>query len=390
MVALAGGAATAPWVSCVTSSAPTGAVRTNARTGVIYHAPRPSGGDDAPALNTFFDEVVKDGVAAHPNTVLFRAGAVYRINSAISRGTAKAGLWSYGRRWLIYHGQGCTFDSSERTMSGMTWRVQESSNCTFKDFTTTGLPVGSPASNGFSHGLGVQGGSDLLLDGVTSRDVSGGDGFYFGDSPSGVAMRMTLQNFTVSRCSRQGVSLVATDTVTIRDGVIDDVENFNLLDLEPLGGKFNRGVMIDGVRFGRYGTNALLSSVNMSGGENSDVTIQNCASIPGTDRQFRIHAKAPAGTVNTGLKILRNRAMAPPNADRFLFLEAGSGGAIRNVKVGRNTVRFVGTENTAGVRIALPRGCQEIEIHDNEFQLADEIYTVDDANCVPTSTNNLL
>ena len=366
-----------------------------------YTLPFPTGQDDTGKLNNFLS-TVPDGTST--NTVLIVAPAAnltYKLNTTITKQgfSNPAGLWAPKRHFTTYDFLGATLTAQARVTEGAVFRADECVNCTFKNFHSIGINPNNSLSGETYHGFWVRGGSDLLIDGHVATDIVRGDGFALNPGDITVPLRVTYQNFKIARSSRQGLSSTSADTVTIQNGTIDDVANFNLIDLEPLtrtanSGTYNKNWVIRNVGLGKYKYGlGSVSSINMSGGYNDNITIDGCYALAGTTAPLRFYAKAPSPGSVTGLKVVNCLSSVALNDTYFLWIErAGQTDAVmKNVEVGGNDIKFKVVNGTMGVRIGNNvSACASINLHDNHFRQAKAVYTKSVSGCKPVSTNNSL
>lgn len=190
-------------------------------------------------------DALKDFLASVPDgsTVLFPAGAVYRIDKT---------LWLLGRNGLVLEGQGATLRCVDRDvapgfidapglppprMGAIGKRHVMLVGCT--DMTLRGLTVigANPIAGArdgaydpdyeFQHGFQIRGGARITLTGCSSYDTHG-DALQV----SGQASDVLVSGCHFERTGRQGLSLTDCTRLTVSDSYIGDTARAGC-DIEP-------------------------------------------------------------------------------------------------------------------------------------------------------------
>jgi hypothetical protein len=176
--------------------------------------------DASAALNAFI------GTVADGSTIVFKAGATYRLNAAIK--------FSH-RSNLTFAGNGATLRGAGGTTesSSLFWIGNYgggNSGITIRDFTMVGNSTTPGVYQGGkegAHGILVDGGSTIDVSRVTIRGVWG-DCFYVGGAASGV----TFHDATCASNGRNGLTVTSGSNITVQR-VAFDKAGYCTFDIEP-------------------------------------------------------------------------------------------------------------------------------------------------------------
>jgi hypothetical protein len=191
--------------------------------------------------------------AALPGTeIRLRQDARYRVDGT---------LLIDGRERLIIDGQGATVAASARgdDPDRAMWRIRSSRGIALRDLTVIGgHPDPGTYVKGFEwqHGVSVEGGRDVELQGLTIRDVMG-DCVYVASDEARWADGVWVSGLTCRDSGRQGIAVVAGRNIRVEGSTFGDIP-LSVFDLEPeasdtLPQGVDGAVFTDNVVDGPYG-----------------------------------------------------------------------------------------------------------------------------------------
>ena len=192
----------------------------------------PTGGEDVTAdLQAIID-------AALPGTeIRLRKDARYRVDGT---------LLIDGRERVVIDGQGATLAAHERgeDPDRAMWRIRSSQSVALRHMTLVGgHPDPGTYVKGFEwqHGVSIEGGHDVEVDGVTIRDVMG-DCVYVANDDLQWADGVWVTALTCRDSGRQGVAVVAGRNIQVEGSTFSGIP-LSVFDLEPE----TRGAVVQGV-----------------------------------------------------------------------------------------------------------------------------------------------
>jgi len=221
----------------------------------------------AGALATFLASV-PDG-----STVVFGAGGVYRLDSA---------LRLVGRRNLVLDGNRATLRATGTSGNpgDSPFLLKSSTGITIRDFTLTGNnpDAGTAASHHLDRqnqgGVLVYGGGDVLIEDTTIRGTWG-DCVYVGADAGVWADGVTYRDSTCERNGRVGIALIAARNVLVERVHFDQI-SMHVLDIEPDDASQGAiGVTFRDNTVGTYGLTPLFSGFLFAADGAAGSTVRN-------------------------------------------------------------------------------------------------------------------
>jgi hypothetical protein len=165
------------------------------------------------------------------------------LKPATARSTRNGATWNGSGGWDVVRGSSLQWHSfnivGNHIHSEMQTEWNGGSSVRKTRVTTFGMchaSVPGPPSNSYcewQYGWGIRGSQNVLLDGNQSRDTHGdGVAIEWGPGINLMPRDITIQNHSVYRSGRQGISIIAGEGITIKDSYIEGSAS-NAIDLEP-------------------------------------------------------------------------------------------------------------------------------------------------------------
>jgi hypothetical protein len=161
--------------------------------------------------------------------------------------------------------------------------------------------IGSTGEWGF--GLGIYASSNVYVENTIAKDCWG-DGFYITDNHgiggSNPSTNITLDNVTADYCRRNGISLICSNGVLIKDSFLKNTGGTNPqygIDIEPNTGESNNNVVVDNCTF----INNAAGSLSVFGQNNTNLVVNNNKMYGGTGGYILLISDADNGMYSNNI-----------------------------------------------------------------------------------------